>query len=77
MHVTNDQFSDKFNNGQKKIQNGRLIAIFGLLRQKFDLVGAITSKVFHVSSSNLLCMLLISSFWTSSIMAEKKFKMAD
>ena len=25
----------------------------------------------------LLCMLLISSSWTSSIMAEKKFKMAD
>ena len=33
MHVTNDQFSDKFNNGQKKMQNSRLIAIFGLLRQ--------------------------------------------
>ena len=33
MHVTNDHFSDKFNNGRKKNQNGRLIAIFGLLRQ--------------------------------------------
>ena len=33
MHVTNDQFSDKFNNGWKKIQNGRLIAIFRFLRQ--------------------------------------------
>ena len=33
MHVTNDQFSDKFNNGQKQIQNGRLIAIFRFLRQ--------------------------------------------
>ena len=33
MYVTKDQFSDKFNNGQKKIQNGRLIAIFRLLRQ--------------------------------------------
>ena len=30
MHVTNDQFSDKFNNGQK---NGRFIAIFHILRQ--------------------------------------------
>ena len=33
LHVTNDHFSDKFNNGWKKIQNGRLIAIFHLLRQ--------------------------------------------
>ena len=33
LHVTNDHFSDKFNNGRKKIQNGRLIAIFPLLRQ--------------------------------------------
>ena len=31
MHGTNDQFSYKFNNGWKKIQNGRLIAIFRLL----------------------------------------------
>ena len=33
MHVTNNQFSDKFNNGWKKIQNGRLIVIFRILRQ--------------------------------------------
>ena len=33
--------------------------------------------VFHVSSSNLLCMLLITSSRTSSIMAGKKIKMAD
>ena len=33
MHVTNDQFSDKFNSGRKKIQNGRLIVIFHILRQ--------------------------------------------
>ena len=33
MHVTNDQFSDKFNNGQKKKKNGRFIAIFHILRQ--------------------------------------------
>ena len=32
MHVTNDQFSDKFNNGRKK-KNGRFIAIFHILRQ--------------------------------------------
>ena len=28
MHVTNDQFSDKFNNGWKKCENGRFIEIF-------------------------------------------------
>ena len=33
MHVTNDQFSGKFNNGRKKNKNGRLIAIFHILRQ--------------------------------------------
>ena len=33
MHVTNDQFSDKFNNDRKKIKNGRFIAIFHILRQ--------------------------------------------
>ena len=38
----------------------------------FDLVGAITWKVFHISFSNLLCMLLMTSSRTSSIMAEKK-----
>ena len=32
MHVTNDQFSDKFNNGRKK-KNDRFIAIFHILRQ--------------------------------------------
>ena len=37
-------------------------AIFRILRQLFDLVGAITSKVFHVSCSNLLSMLLIRKF---------------
>ena len=33
MHATNKQFLDKFNNGRKKIQNGRFIAIFHILRQ--------------------------------------------
>ena len=33
MHVTNNYFLDKFNNGWKKIQNGQFIAIFGILRQ--------------------------------------------
>ena len=33
MHATNKQFSDKFNNGWKQIQNGRFIAIFHILRQ--------------------------------------------
>ena len=32
MRVTNDQFSDKLNNGQKK-KNGRFMAIFHILRQ--------------------------------------------
>ena len=41
---------------------------------QFDLVGEITWKVFHVSSLNLLCMLLVTSSRTSSIMADKKFK---
>ena len=33
MHVTNDQFSDKFNNGRKKKKNDQFIAIFHILRQ--------------------------------------------
>ena len=33
MHITNKQFSDKFNNGCKKIQNGRFSAIFRISRQ--------------------------------------------
>ena len=33
MPVTNNQFSDKFNKGWKKIQNGRFIVIFRILRQ--------------------------------------------
>ena len=42
MHGTNKQFSEKFNNGLKKSQNGRFIAIFRILRQRFHLVGKIT-----------------------------------
>ena len=38
LHVTTKQFSDKFDNGWKKIQNGRFIVIFCILRQLFDLV---------------------------------------
>ena len=33
MHVTNKQLFDKFNSGWKKIQNGRFIVIFRILRQ--------------------------------------------
>ena len=33
MRVTNKQFSDKFNNGYKRNQNGRFIEIFRILRQ--------------------------------------------
>ena len=36
------------------------------------LVETITCQVFHVSCLNLFCLLLITSSWTSSIMAEKK-----
>ena len=43
-----------------------------LVKLGLDLVGAVTWKGLYVASSNLLCMLLISSSWTSSIMAEKK-----
>ena len=56
----------------EKKKNGRFIAIFNILRLKIDLVGAITWKVFHISFLNLLCMLLMTSSRTSSIMAEKK-----
>ena len=35
-------------------------------------MGAITWKVFHISFSNLLCMLLMTSSRTSTIMAGKK-----
>ena len=69
MYVTDDQFSDELNNSWKK--NCWCIAI---LPQWFDLVGAITWKVFHVTSSNLLCMLLISRSRTTSIMAERNSK---
>ena len=33
MHVTDNQSSDKFNNGWEKIQNGWFIVIFRILRQ--------------------------------------------
>ena len=55
----------------EKNQNGRFIAIFRILRKKFNLVGAITWTVLHVSLPNLLCMLLVTSSQTSLIMAEK------
>ena len=42
MHVTSDQFSVKFNNGWKKIEMADLLRFFRILRQLFDLVGAIT-----------------------------------
>ena len=41
MHVTKDQFSDKFNNGWKKRKMAAFVEIFRILRQKFDFVGAI------------------------------------
>ena len=33
MHVNNKQLWDNFNNGWKKIQNGRFIVIFRIVRQ--------------------------------------------
>ena len=42
MHVTNDQFSDKLNNGWIFFKNCWLFEIFRILRQKFVFVGAIT-----------------------------------
>ena len=45
IHVTYDRFSGKFNNSWKN-QNGLFIAIFRILHQWFDLVGAITSRNF-------------------------------
>ena len=69
MHVANTQFSEEFNNGRNKIQNGRFIAIFRFLRQYFYLVGTITSKVVHISCSNVYCMLLKTSSQTSAIVA--------
>ena len=68
MHVTNDQFSDKFNNGKKKKK--------WPIYCNFSHFTSIIWEVFHISFSNLLCMLLMTSSRTSSIMAEKK-KMAD
>ena len=72
-HVTNDQFSYKFQNGWKKFKMADLLRFFDFYVNNLTL----SWKVFHVSSSNLLCMLLISSSRTSSIMAEKEIKMAD
>ena len=66
-------FSPPFNFSLKRWA----IAIEVWRRRLLLIVGAITRKVFHVSSSNLLCMLLISSSRTISITAEKIFKMAD
>ena len=43
------------------MQYVRFIVIFHILCQQFYLVGAITSKVFLVSHSNLYCMLLMTS----------------
>ena len=57
----------------EKIQNVRFISMFRFLRQKFYLVGAITSNKFHLSCSNVLYMSLITNFPTNSITA-KKFK---
>ena len=50
MHVTDDQMTSyrtRSINTEKKL-NGRITAMFHNLRQQFELVGAITSNVFHV-----------------------------
>ena len=71
MHVTNKWFLDKFNNGRKK-KKRPIYCDFSHFTSIIWPCGAISWKVSYISSSNWLCMLLISSSWTSSIMAEKK-----
>ena len=74
MHVTNDQF----NNGWIKILNGRFIVIFHILTPIIWPCGRDNLKKNPcILFKYLLCMLLISSSWTSSIMAMKKIKMAS
>ena len=71
LHVDNSQFSDKF-------MAGKIIKMADLLHKMANLFGFITfylpvtSKVLHLLSSYLFCMLLITSFRTSLIMAGKK-----
>ena len=72
LHVTNDQFSDKFNNGRKK--KWPIYCDFSHFTSIIWPCERITWKGFHISFSNLLCMLLMTSSRTSSIMAEKKKK---
>ena len=77
MHVTNDQFSDKFNNGRKKKKMADLLRFFTFYVNNLTLWARYLEKFFTLSFSNLLCMLLMTSSRTSAIMAEKKKKMAD
>ena len=45
MHVTNNQFSDKFNNGWKKIQNGQFIVIFRIYAIIYLVAAIMTSSL--------------------------------
>ena len=59
MHVTNNKFSDKFNNDLEKKQNVRFIVIFRILRQKFDLVAAVmTSSIIMAAGYCRVCSCL-------------------
>ena len=52
--------------------------VLGILRNLLNLVrNLLNSTVFHVCNSNFLCMLLTTSSRTRSIMAGRKFKMAN
>ena len=55
MHVTNRQFSGKFDNNWKKF---KLQIYFDFLHFMSIIVGMITCNFSHLSCSNLLCMLL-------------------
>ena len=61
----------------KKVKMADLLRFFSFYINNLTLWAIYMKSFFHVSCSNLLCMLLISSSQTSSIIGEQKFKMAD
>ena len=58
---------------EKKIKMADLLQFFAFYVNNLTLWARHDNlqKVFHISSSILLCMLLICTSWTSSIVAEK------
>ena len=74
MHVTYDQLSDKVNNGWKKAN----WPIYCDIPHFTSIIWPCGCDYFHVSCSNLVCMLiLLSSSRMSSIMAEKNKDVND